>query len=570
MLLQKKGNIKVSNDIHIIKRNIKTKQVTEFLMHNICTDKFNGCCVCEKYGGGLNAGKYLEIGTGTTEPSSSDETLTQVLGNPIRETSRAGSLDMNNRTCTVTYLFTVPASSAYVGDITELGIWQLYSYYGGSPGKDKLMTHSLFKDAEGNPITIHKTDLDELIITYNIHVTFPSAQELANYVSNNSIVGSLSDYSSYDSGIRYYQAYYDIRFIRAAYDSNYVYKFTRWDYHAIILANISVSYYSPVATVNTTRIGVSSNANGHFINSLSLDYRVDLPIIGTMAQATISDYTVGVGDGATQDFTPPIPAWLLNTEKIYINGVLQTRGVDYTIDNVHNIQHNCELTPSLHHIVIGGLISSTAPTTHHITRIYTGASDAFKLPTLGTNKDAQSNYKAIPVDGSGAKNIYMTNQEPFIIKVPNKQELFGMPIDTIYISTSFHTSEVDSTTYDEVTLEASNDGNTWQIILEDVTGCPADKSTRVNPKDKPLADWAKYALETPVDAIYWRISIKMEGYYSSSNYHNGFGLILTHEGSPLHFTSAPAQNAVITMDCDIDRPWKDDQHVVDIGATWEW
>ncbi|MBQ6441586.1 MAG: hypothetical protein IJJ13_03210 [Lachnospiraceae bacterium] len=43
---------------------------------------------------------------------------------------------------------------------------------------------------------------------------------------------------------------------------------------------------------------------------------------------------------------------------------------------------------------------------------------------------------------------------------------------------------------------------------------------------------------------------------------------LHRNGSPICFTKAPAKDAVITMDADIDRPMKNDKFILDVNPTF--
>ena len=77
--------------------------------------------------------------------------------------------------------------------------------------------------------------------------------------------------------------------------------------------------------------------------------------------------------------------------------------------------------------------------------------------------------------------------------------------------------------------------------------------------------WVKYDLPQAITAKYWRISAHMIG---ATQYHNRFGMVFLNAGQKIVFNNPPSSGAAITMDCQIDVPYKDDQHVVDLSLTY--
>ena len=62
---------------------------------------------------------------------------------------------------------------------------------------------------------------------------------------------------------------------------------------------------------------------------------------------TLSDMRVGTGDGVKVDFTPPLNLWVKDTERVFVDGVLQVRDVDYTCDHRNNLSELYSLNPSI-------------------------------------------------------------------------------------------------------------------------------------------------------------------------------------------------------------------------------
>ena len=51
-------------------------------------------------------------------------------------------------------------------------------------------------------------------------------------------------------------------------------------------------------------------------------------------------------------------------------------------------------------------------------------------------------------------------------------------------------------------------------------------------------------------------------------YANGISY-LHRNGSPIHFTTPPADGAVITMNAEIDRPMKNANFIIDVNPTFQ-
>lgn len=569
MRIKRKLYKDVQGHLHISKRNIQTGQEQVYDCHNLlCTNfafKFtsssNGAFLSYNGTGDGYSNTYLAVGDGTTEPSFNDTALTHQLFE-VMANSSSSEVSANCETASALVIFTLPANSSYVGTLAECGL----------KVDGMLITHSLFKDAEGNPITIEKTDLDEIIITYIVTFSSSSIYKACGFAKNNGIspiAGYKAASGAHGNSPAHLRAL--LNKIHLSFDSRYVY--CKNQYAESIGAIAPGTAEAPYLATTAKRIAQDFTLNGHFIQSILLqgayaDERLTedaftLPDFDIMPQAELKDYAIGTGDGETTDFIAPIPSWLTNTEKIYIDGVQQTRNVDYTCDPKHNKQHNIELLPLFNANIISGHIGGTNIGNQYVSTIW--LADNGTSIVRAKNTDNQLTGYASDRKTMGTKNqIYLTPTEPFILELADEDALLSNNVDTIYISTYNKDSAHYQYQYDDVTLEASDDLENWEMVLNGVTGRP-DGVGAAYPYNKPLSQWAKYDLTTPINKKYWRISIAMNG----SSHHDYFGLILMHEGEPIKFTNAPAQNAVITMDCQIDRIWKDNKHVADITLTWE-
>lgn len=569
MRIKRKMLKAVTGVISITKRNIQTGEIEEYDCHNIICDTFKYRFTYGTNSTFLTYGSSdtparcsLAVGDGSTTPAATDTALTHQLFTVEAQTDGVTTISADCKTATAKIKFILPANTSYVGNLKECGL-----VTGGF-----LVTHSLFKDAEGNPITIEKTDLDEVVITYIISITSNSANGAIGFAEAAGIKALAGNISySWTGGTNYANIHAHVNKMHLSYDVNYVY--VKNTYYEQIAQGNPGTQADPYIVVPVTRIAQQHNFNNHFIQSIALqgshsDDKMPqdvftLPDFDVMVQAELKDYLIGTGDGSTTDFTPPVPAWLANTEKIYVNDVLKTRGVDYTCDPKHNLQHNIELMPIFNANIISGHIGSSGIGNQYVSTIYV-SDNGTSIRRVKDTTNQLVGYAVAKNANRVFNQIYLTPSDPFILELADEDALLSNTVDTIYISTYWQDSSKSQYNYDEVTLEASDDLENWETILSNVTGRP-DGVSATYPYSKPLSQWAKYTLATPVNKKYWRISIDMAG----TSYHDYFGLLLMHEGAPIHFSTAPSVGDVIKMDCNIDRIWKDDQHVADVTLTWE-
>lgn len=571
------AKISAHGEYTIEKLNVLTGEKTKYNSTNLCLPSLNrvlaGCSGWSNiYMFDNGAKSECQLGSGTVEPNTTDTSLTHLLWTVAPSSMRGYASDDGTKFITI-LTYVVPASSSYVGDISEIGLqhhytWSYDNYYA-------LITHSLLKDAEDNPYTMHKTDLDQITITYTITLSFstPSvmpAMAWANVGQNAIFVMS----SRVNRGSDTTRIMLDTRRRR-------VIAGTR----CVLVPHLSSSLYAyngemngvgfnstNIVTIPVTRAALSHDLNGHFINSITIpktssgsgvnEKTRDNPLVimpfpnnNLFSTYTLRGYSIGAGDGTTQDFIAPIPMWLLNTEKIYVDSVLMTRGVDYTCDNLHNLNRNIEIMPLYNAAIIDGYLEAAEQP--YIDALYISDSTEINRGTENVALSTRVYKTATPHTYDVFK---LTNGHPFIIEL---DDTLDMTVDEIYLWT-YYTNDSQAAQYDIVTLEASSDKITWDSVLTDVAGTNANHGTSQWPYNTALSNWIKYTLTNSVNKKYWRVSVQMAG---ATAYHNRFGLILSHAGQPIHFNTAPALDAIITMDCDIDRPYKDTNHVIDTSAT---
>lgn len=281
----------------------------------------------------------IALGTGTGTPSAADTALFN------QSFAYAGTFTMLNLTeqwptCSYTVKVSIPATTSYVGTFTEIGLYG--SYYSGNTYYT-LWSHAMLKDAEGNQITITKTDLDILTITATIYVTFshtdnnfiwmtPGAQNIICNVFRN-IGGGIAPFTS-GKTLQYCSS------VLLDEDTGTILQVTATQR----LGSSAQMNESRVVNIPSVRMGTGTG-NDTFYNAVLLGYTngdsslyfggIVFPNTSIFPNQVLAGMNIGVGDGTTKEYTISLPHFLENTDVIYVDGVKKTRGVDYTLDNTH-------------------------------------------------------------------------------------------------------------------------------------------------------------------------------------------------------------------------------------------
>ena len=187
----------------------------------------------------------------------------------------------------------------YVGQVlTEVGV-----AYGSSASN--LVTHAMIKDAEGNPLSIDKTELDIIEIYATIFVTFVDDADIKWFepASDNRLVNyliggtPLYDYYARIHGETFYQ-------------------------YAIAEKALSRSRDGKTVNFSTARFGVAEgNYNERHIGAFSLDriFGFEMPALSVLSNKTIENVVVGTGDGEKTTFD--VPYGMVKNMVVKLDGV---------------------------------------------------------------------------------------------------------------------------------------------------------------------------------------------------------------------------------------------------------
>ena len=537
------GEIKQSGSFH----NIVTKNLMQMLMGGHSTnlqpfsDSGTSWVLYNILGG-------LAVGSGTNEPSFTDTALQSKLWDAgASSTSREWLNDYTVR-CTGKYSF--PATSSYVGTISEAGLCPNYrEYYNGnySTGFDPncLMTHSLFTDSEGQVISFNKTDIDILEVSVTVEISMASSSE--NFILYKKpyllavIAGFVTFYRSYNNfsemgGIDLRRYRYDLENLttglsveQAAADSGY--------------KDITLTYDGSTAqiTVPQARMGTGTITEERYYKAVALPFLGywKLPNENVLPAYTISGLQVGVGDGVTTTFENPLNYFKAGSDKVYKNGVQLVNGVDYTLSNICNKDYLTELSDFNYPIKVTSSLMGS--------ELLNNIKDQPK----SLIRPSIASYKNASQFDINTECCAFNYDNPILIEYEEAVTLNYLKAYSL-ITVNLNNGDTNGL-YGNYTLyvDASQDGE----VYDNLGSYTANSGT--------------FTFDfTETTAKYWRIRTS----YNESNraliaYDQGSYLTLGARKPNIVFTEAPAADDVITMDVEMDVIMKNSNFVLDIGCS---
>lgn len=494
----------------------------------------------------------LSIGSGSGTPATTDTKLFNHLWN-IAASSISQVQNIGDDGARMTLTYVVPATASYVATITEVGL--------GS--KDYIWTHAMLVDAESNPISIIKTENDELtiVVTVELYATtaLPFTTDFSPFVSasikptlaaillTRSVSGArnnrvLRGTASSDNPGPFDSLSLKPRNVLVPYESysadtevGVTPKYASWtankDLMQLILTDnlrvkndsFNTHYYRYLQLTWGTRYGrggIGSNITYLLCNAaMALDLR-DPDIFPPQLMSGIS---VATGDGETTDFACPLNYFQKDTEVLYKNGAQLTRGVDYTIEN----DANKDRLPELMHILYDEDIKITSDAS-----LLSDGKPLQFAAEHGITKNSYATYDATRV----CTAFNETYPLHFDWGTPRKCNCLQGYLYTYYANSIF--------------VEYSADNSTWEQAASLSINVQASNNANVN------LTWE------PIEARYWRIRVTRYGtsssYTTQAYFNTGGKAAYLGYSNPLgiHFTTPPTENDVITMDCYVDIPLK--------------
>jgi hypothetical protein len=536
---------KMHGDYTIIKRrNGKVLQKVSF--HNTFTYEYF------KHAFGIgNIADQCNVGSGSSAPSANDTNVTSLLWRIAEDSSNPCwtelSQDKLSRTWHLTYV--IPASSSYVGTIREIGLVV------GNISNYPTFTHALITDAEHNPIEIDKTYLDEVVITVAVTLTRPLYTFGFGWCFYNGSLGeshirNLLLNNTLDQANNY---------CRLTLTSSWFWDGTPTMFCVRTREISQLTYDNNTHAISGSYEFDNTLAFTDYINSLTVcggtisfyggsgyhppTFRVLLPNTDIFPVTTLTGISLGTGDGITTDFAPIIPAWVANSEIVYVDGVAMTRGIDYLVDNLANLG-------KFKSVMISNFICDLDCVLYKHNYPYSGV--------FGTNEIAEGRYNSY-----SSTNDYVLDINNPMIFTYDQNYSFSTKFNTYQLGKWWADSNLEVGA-SLVFYYSLDNKETWteldRITLQSATRYIEDVTVHSLPSTIYGLTNIKVALEdSSSDTAVYCLG---HDHNNGGNVPSAFSEELTgfvgYVGEyAIRFLTAPQQNAEITMDLDIDRPWKD-------------
>lgn len=523
------GTVRKEGSFH----NIVTKAINRMLLYTsgTATDYENRW---------LNYMFYmLRCGNGSTVPAVTDTNLAV----PIWEHFSGTRSDIewpspNVMRCSCTY--TIPASASYVGTVTEVGLFGKNNLRGSSSSVTlgDMCTRALLTDSEGQVISFNKTDLDILKITVTVEVSIVSSSD--NFVLFNNPLplsylvidrgkGTFWPYGGLD--VRRYKAdivdytpvaHYDKVAVEQGFDVSY--KCTNTDARrGIDWSKVRIG--SDTVTSETYYQGLAISGLGGWL----------LPNEAVFPAYSIKDIPIGTGDGSTTAFTSPLSYFKKDTDKVYKNGVLLTRGVDYTLSHCNNAKHLCEIDD------IRGVLPKIVSYAGEPGKFGPGVGYPFLIGSRQPGSSAQQTTLGRVYSFNNSAPILFNYDEPVTLNY-----LKGNNVRTHKASNDVVPSGATYTLYysddgEQYTEAARATGSTFDVSFADIT------------------------------AKYWKLTTTTgKGYYGNwdGDYLDSNSFLTVGYSDPyITFAEAPAEGDSLTMEVEMDIIMKNSNFVIDAEAS---
>lgn len=444
-------------------------------------------------------------------------------------------------------------ANEYIGEsITEVGF--------GIDGS--LATHALLTDAEGNQLTLLKTDVDVIYINATFYVTL-----VYDGFGNNGlypldghenltawIINGIARTRCYASSVDMDANSHDFRF------NAHQWKDFSWGDGTG--DPTTYTYYSPIIT------WLDTDFNNHLIKEIGFSQIgcFHFPDISVFPDYNINNLNIGIGDGITTDFNVQCPKIIPNSAKVYKNGI-EVPSSEY----IFTYNNNC----------IGYMANSyTAEMTCTDSNIRFGNFD--NLLTY----DTFSRYlcdplfygkKYYPTGSSDRDQISITQDNPIWIDLGEVKPCNYMNIyDYRYYYYGIQ-HNLSANDYPYIVIEYSNDNENWTAILN--KQYPSDTVTNIH-----------FSWDT-ISARYWRIyksngnwtftisqmgipddhaTATVSNSFTGENCYDGTigaNFFLGYTTPGLHFYTPPSEGDVIEVSYKINIPYKTSNNLIRVSFS---
>ena len=516
------ANIKFKNNYRLQHIDTITGEILHDLeFHNVVLDQ-----IIDTVTASVSSNDHfgIAIGNGSGIPSASDTQLFHEIKKFIRVNGKCSK--KNDNTLLFSVSETIPANTSEVYDISEVGVCFC---------DDKLITHALILDSEGNPIIVKKKDTDKIILNCELYVTFESEG-----IENFSIDGFVHDVGALVLE-SIFGAATSLEAQRASTakggSGNLIFHtYTRCPSTYQLPAGTGVKDKdAKTFTMNFGPSRMLEFSMPTYIRGITFGKlgTIKLPNETIFPRYKVSNITVGIGDGVTTKFKCPLNYFIQESETIRVGTEEKIRNTDYTIDNEANQDELIELSAGNE-----AIISGSWPW------VGTSYVPLFRKPFSKLYDDPRNMSGDFgPGTFDDEYPLYLDFKEPAklnTLRVPSNSS------GTTFTLSGRNTEEEDWTLIGQFTPDNENNHYNFDLCYYRYIKLTSTKQ-------------APYVFET-------------DGSRYTDNYNTiekckKFCYFIGYVGDGIEFTTPPPDGAVITMDAYTDLPFVSPNNVLDLSAT---
>lgn len=313
------NDFKIHNNFDFVITETKTGEVTNAKAYNVVLDRFyEKTSNPDSNNPGIDS---IQVGSGTSAPSKTDT----VLGNLLLTRGNGGSWNTEqfkvggNGILVFSGSIKIQTNELVGSNITEVGL----------SGGQGLMTRALLQDANGNVISIAKTDTMVVDVYATAYITIPQ---------------TISGYKMMNRYSPMYQFEASRLIFLPGWGSN-IYFYARRDGGSwaepikqylkeapSFNKDVSYAYNSGILGVDySLSIIPTTEGNIGGIRSVYVGKLIEIPVPNDdLPQPVLTKEVVGTGDGVNKGFSTEF-GWIRDngTFKVYVNDILQSTG--YTV-----------------------------------------------------------------------------------------------------------------------------------------------------------------------------------------------------------------------------------------------
>ena len=473
---------------------------------------------------------YITFGSGTGTPAATDTALFKTIGSiepDITETV------YEYPTSHITRQIKLDADSYNDKTITEVGfIGRVDNNYTFS---NYLITHAMLQDSEGNPIAIQKTNTDIVYINATFYCTYTPGGFGDNGVyprpENNTLVQWVFGLTWTDASSVSPDTLFRLRCFphRLPYSDDLQRRYTTSKLYYTWYSSSTPAGVPDIENKTLTLKDMSfldTDAADQTIGTLGIDGlgAFVFPDPSVLPGYSVSNTTVGTGDGTTTDFSLGAPYVKRGTVKIYVDDVEKTEGTDYTVDYESNCTNCLANYPSAalslyktpEQVKFGNFESQTP---YEKTGYYDPLSTEYPYKT----------YKFYPT------SVKVTQATPIWLDFLTAKACNRLVITKITLPSGDE---------DKMVIEYSDDNENWTAVTY--------------ARDAQIYSWDE------VSARYWRVYLSGTSWTYSlfgsgqidTSVRTSASFFLGRTVPALKFVTAPAEGSVITASFQLDVPYK--------------